>query len=136
MTREEAIYHLKTYDDPIKVHEAFDMAISALDQEPCENCDHSEIVDWEQDAKTGKAKPIYWCERHKKPCDDEITISVRADANGYYPNVCGMCANAESELCDWCGDNKNFRKIGMSEELVEHYKKLADHYNKHKGVQE
>ena len=44
--------------------------------------------------------------------DQEITISVRADANGYYPNVCGMCENAETELCDWCGDNKNFRKRG------------------------
>lgn len=37
------------------------------EQEPCEDCDYSEIMDWEQDAKTGKAKPIYWCERHKEP---------------------------------------------------------------------
>ena len=43
------------------------------EQEPCENCDYSEIMDWEQDAKTGKAKPLYWCERHKEPCDDVVS---------------------------------------------------------------
>lgn len=43
------------------------------EQEPCEDCDYSEIMDWEQDAKTGKAKPIYWCERHKEPCDDVVS---------------------------------------------------------------
>lgn len=32
MTRAEAIYHLKNYDDPKKVREAFDMAIQALEQ--------------------------------------------------------------------------------------------------------
>ena len=30
MTRGEAIYHLKTYDDPIKVHEAVRMGFEAL----------------------------------------------------------------------------------------------------------
>ena len=34
----------------------------------CENCDYSDIADWEQDKKTGKATPIYWCERHKEFC--------------------------------------------------------------------
>ena len=47
--------------------------LEKAEQEPCENCDYSEIMDWEQDAKTGKAKPIYWCERHKEPCDDAIS---------------------------------------------------------------
>ena len=42
-------------------------------KEPCEECDYSEIVDWEQDTKTGKAKPIYWCERHKEPCEDAVS---------------------------------------------------------------
>lgn len=36
----------------------------------CEDCDYSEIFDWEQDVKTGKATPIYWCEKHNHLCDD------------------------------------------------------------------
>ncbi len=36
----------------------------------CEDCIDSDIADWEQDAKTGKAKAIYWCERHEKLCSD------------------------------------------------------------------
>ena len=36
----------------------------------CENCDYSDIADWEQDEKTGKATSIYWCEKHKKFCTD------------------------------------------------------------------
>lgn len=47
--------------------------IKALEQEPCKDCDYSEIMEWEQDAKTGKAKPIYWCERHKELCDDVVS---------------------------------------------------------------
>ena len=41
--------------------------------DPCENCDHSEIIDWEQDTKTGKAKPIYYCEKHKESCDEVVS---------------------------------------------------------------
>ena len=36
----------------------------------CENCAYTDIADWEQDKKTGKATPIYWCKRHKKVCAD------------------------------------------------------------------
>lgn len=36
----------------------------------CEDCDYSEIVDWVQDEKTGKATPLYWCERRNKTCKD------------------------------------------------------------------
>ena len=36
----------------------------------CEDCEYTEIVDWEQDKKTGKAEPIYWCERYEKECND------------------------------------------------------------------
>lgn len=36
----------------------------------CEHCVYSEISDWEQDEKTGKAKVIYWCKKHKKHCND------------------------------------------------------------------
>jgi hypothetical protein len=35
----------------------------------CDDCWYSEIADWKQD-KTGKAIPIYWCERHKKMCKE------------------------------------------------------------------
>ena len=36
----------------------------------CEDCVYSDIADWEQNGKTGKAKAIYWCERHKKLCNN------------------------------------------------------------------
>ena len=36
----------------------------------CEDCNYADIADWEQDKKPGKAKPIYWCERYKKHCED------------------------------------------------------------------
>lgn len=32
----------------------------------CEDCIYSDIYDWKQDAKTGKAIPEYWCEKFKK----------------------------------------------------------------------
>jgi hypothetical protein len=35
-----------------------------------ENCDYSDIAEWELDKKTGKATPIYWCEKYKKLCAD------------------------------------------------------------------
>ena len=36
----------------------------------CEECVYADIADWEQDKKTGKAKPIYWCEKYKHHCND------------------------------------------------------------------
>ena len=43
----------------------------------CEDCEYAEISDWEQDIKTGKAKPIYWCEIHKHFCEDIQECSRR-----------------------------------------------------------
>lgn len=54
------------------------------EQELCEDCDYSEIVDWEQDAKTGKAKPIYWCEKHKEPCTDSVSRQAVLDLIEHY----------------------------------------------------
>lgn len=34
----------------------------------CEDCDYTDIADWEQDKITGKARPVYWCERYEKLC--------------------------------------------------------------------
>ena len=45
----------------------------------------------------------------QEPIDD-MRVSVRPDSNGWYPNVCGMCINNESELCDSCEYNSNFKK--------------------------
>lgn len=36
----------------------------------CEDCLYSDIADWELDEKTGKAKAVYWCEKHKKMCNN------------------------------------------------------------------
>lgn len=35
----------------------------------CEDCIYSDLYDWEQNAKTGKATPKYWCEKLKKIAD-------------------------------------------------------------------
>ena len=43
----------------------------------CEKCDYADIYDWEQDAKTGKAKPLYWCERHSQFCEDMKECSYK-----------------------------------------------------------
>ena len=43
----------------------------------CKDCEYSEISDWEQDIKIGKAKPIYWCEWHRSFCDDIQECSRR-----------------------------------------------------------
>ena len=36
----------------------------------CEDCDYTDIIDWEQDVESGKATPIYWCERYKTSCEN------------------------------------------------------------------
>lgn len=36
------------------------------------DCMYSDIMDWEEDAKTGKAKAIYWCEKNKKVCNTNM----------------------------------------------------------------
>ena len=90
---------LKANEDRLKMIEEIIIAEPTGDkQEPCENCDYSEIMDWEQDAKTGKAKPIYWCERHKELCDD--VVSRQAVINSFK---------------NWLNDNKDPRSF---EEVV------------------
>lgn len=36
----------------------------------CENCLHSEILDWDWDEKNKKSIPDYWCEKKKQSCKD------------------------------------------------------------------
>lgn len=36
----------------------------------CDDCIYTDIADWVQDGDTQKAKPVYWCERYNKFCDD------------------------------------------------------------------
>ena len=36
----------------------------------CEDCVYADIAYWDQDTKTGKATPTYWCENHKQFCED------------------------------------------------------------------
>ena len=57
-------------------------------------------------------------------------ISVRPDENGYYPNVCGMCINAESELCDWCDTNSNFKKTNTK--IPDFYKNITKNLEENK----
>ena len=43
----------------------------------CEKCVLSEIVDWVQNTKTGKAKPVYWCEKEHEYCSKVIDCKKR-----------------------------------------------------------
>lgn len=36
----------------------------------CEGCSYIDIVDWEQDVKTGKTIVIYWCKRYRELCSN------------------------------------------------------------------
>lgn len=57
----------------------------------CENCLHSEILDWDWDEKNKKLIPDYWCEKHKKSCKDILacndldTADDRIYADSYPP---------------------------------------------------
>ena len=41
----------------------------------CENCLHSEILDWDWDEKNKKSIPDYWCEKHKQSCKDILACN-------------------------------------------------------------
>lgn len=43
----------------------------------CVECPYSDICDWDQDPKTGKASPIYWCEKLKIICDDKTKCKMQ-----------------------------------------------------------
>jgi len=89
--------------------QALDSLVSELnhyaEQEPCEDCDYSEIMDWEQDTKTGKAKPIYWCERHKEPKTGHWIRTYDRIVNAYFWE-CDKCQcgfQSEYNFCPNCG---------------------------------
>lgn len=46
----------------------------------CEDCNYTDIADWEQDETTGKAKPVYWCERYKKLCSSISECRYKAES--------------------------------------------------------
>ena len=46
----------------------------------CEDCDYTDIADWEQDKTTGKASPVYWCERYKKMCSNISECQYKAES--------------------------------------------------------
>lgn len=47
----------------------------------CKNCPYSDIYDWDQDPDTGKALPIYWCEKLKEMCDDKAKCKFAKNEN-------------------------------------------------------
>jgi len=46
----------------------------------CEDCDYTDIADWKQDEKTGKAKAVYWCERYEKLCSNISECKHKAES--------------------------------------------------------
>lgn len=45
----------------------------------CSDCLHSDLADWEEDAKTGKAKAIYWCKKNNKICNSNTNTNICDD---------------------------------------------------------
>lgn len=45
----------------------------------CEDCDYIDLADWDQDETTGKAIPVYWCERYKKECSSISECQYKAE---------------------------------------------------------
>lgn len=45
----------------------------------CEDCEYTDIADWEQDKTIGKARPVYWCERYKKMCSSISECQYKAE---------------------------------------------------------
>ena len=46
----------------------------------CDDCLYTDIADWEQDKTTGKAKPVYWCNRYKLLCSDVIDCKYKVES--------------------------------------------------------
>lgn len=49
----------------------------------CENCEYTDLFDWEQDERTGKATPVYWCEKHREFCSDISECRYKAENEKY-----------------------------------------------------
>ena len=46
----------------------------------CEDCEYTDIADWEQDKRTGKATPVYWCEKYRDFCSDISECRYKAES--------------------------------------------------------
>ena len=96
MTREEAIrrivfcrdYLVNTYTDMGEPNfTAFNMAIKALEQEPCEDCEYKKRLKEEIELKSG-----HWIE-------DENEMKVRCSECGDENDKCSMyCPNCGAEM--------------------------------------
>ena len=93
--------YIDGYEDGLR--EAIYIIGKCAEQEPCEDCDYSEIMDWEQNAKTGKAKPIYWCERHKEPKTGRWIETDSHDPCWYICSECHRRMDDKSDYCPSCG---------------------------------
>lgn len=131
MTREEAIYHLKTYDDPIKVHEAFNMAIKALKQEPCEDTvSRQNIIDkyklcadmLSDEELKGANLVMEWVNNASSVRPQEQTgkwIEHHNQTRFYFK--CSNCKTLHDEMsnyCPFCGIRMNGNYKGLTKIII------------------
>ncbi len=64
----------------------------------CEDCDYTDIADWEQDKTTGKARPVYWCERYRKMCSSIGECQYKTESEDYKENEKKMTRLEENEM--------------------------------------
>ena len=95
MTREEAVYHLETYDDPIKVHEAFNMAIKVLKQEPCDDIvSRQAVINLIRSCNSALEEPrIFNC--HNAGVKFEQYVTELPSIRPQEPKICEKCLYAE-----------------------------------------
>lgn len=48
----------------------------------CEDCEYTDIADWEQDKRTGKATAILWCEKYREFCSDISECRYKTESEG------------------------------------------------------
>lgn len=97
MTREEAIKAL-IKERKTALHEnkqAFDMAIKALEQEPCEGCDYKEWLKGEVEPKTG-----HWIEKEGFDGDTYYNCSECGES---WTTIAGTPWNNGMKYCPNCG---------------------------------
>ncbi len=69
----------------------------------CEYCVNSTIADWDWDEKNKKSIPDYWCEKHKRCCEDIYACEDLDTGGNIFPvDLNKEALKEESELWHHC----------------------------------
>lgn len=81
------IFHLK---DKTAVQTMIDAFVSMIkptqEKIDCDDCIYCDITNWDQDPRTGKAKPELWCKKHRHFCSDIIDCEYYTEDDEYDSN--------------------------------------------------